>query len=135
MKTCEGVGELDHYMRAIKALHVKFERDHKTLPEVTEEEKRFRLVAMREEAAEYFHAQTDNDRLDALVDIVVFALGTVERHGWSFVFKEAFDRVMDANMKKVPGPNAERGNFKLDLKKPKGWQKPDHTDLVLLEKR
>lgn len=135
MKTYEGVGELDHYMRAIKALHVKFERDHKTLPKVTYGEETFRYLAMREEIQEYLFAKTDNDRLDALVDIVVFALGTVERHGWSFVFKEAFDRVMDANMKKVPGPNAERGNFKLDLQKPKGWQKPDHTDLVLLEKR
>jgi hypothetical protein len=65
-----------------------------------------------------------------MVDLVVFALGTVERMGLLDVFEPAYNRVMAANMQKHLGGNAKRGNFQIDLIKPKGWEAPVLSDLV-----
>lgn len=94
------------------------------------EEKQFRLAALQEELDEYRDATTPEDELDALVDLMVFALGTVDRQGWADVFDRAFARVMAANMAKVVGPNQKRGGFALDLQKPEGWEAPCLKDLV-----
>jgi predicted HAD superfamily Cof-like phosphohydrolase len=99
--------------------------------------------------------------LDALVDLQVVLLGTVHLLGFfgqatmtqlpkSFIekipkgrmlvantvelsiFEEAFNRVWQANMQKVPVTSAEESKrgFAIDLRKPDGWEKPDHSDLV-----
>lgn len=94
------------------------------------EEKQFRIAAMKEELQEYIDAINPEDELDALVDLIVFALGTVDRQGWSNVFDTAFNRVMVANMAKQVGPQQKRGSFALDLVKPEGWEPADLTDLV-----
>lgn len=96
----------------------------------TDEEKKFRICAMQEELDEYTEAKTKEDELDALVDLVVFALGTAERQGFLYSFTEAFERVMVANCQKEIGTNQKRGSFQLDLVKPKGWKAPDLKDLV-----
>jgi len=93
-------------------------------------EKEFRYTAMLEEIVEYRDADLPEDELDALVDLVVFALGTVERMGWADVYEEAFTRVMAANMQKQVGTNKKRGDFHIDLIKPDGWEAPDLKDLV-----
>lgn len=80
---------------------------------------------MREEVQEYLDSETDAEALDALVDIVVFALGTVERMGFAKAWYDAWNAVHKANMAKVVGPNSKRGSFKLDLQKPVGWKPPD----------
>jgi len=94
------------------------------------EEKVFRIDCLQEELYEYQASTTLEDELDALVDLVVFALGTAERQGLMPVFAVAFERVMNANMKKEIGPNSKRGSFAIDLVKPEGWEAPDHSDLV-----
>lgn len=94
------------------------------------QEKSFRIAAMQEELDEYHAAISEAEELDALVDLLVFTLGTVDRHGWTNVFEEAFNRVMDANMAKELGANNKRGGFKLDLRKPEGWKAPNMEDLV-----
>lgn len=96
----------------------------------SKEEKEFRIAAMREEIDEYIESETKEDELDAIVDLIVFALGTLERSGMISAFEEAFKRVMEANMKKELGANQKRGSFQLDLKKPEGWAAPDLSDLV-----
>lgn len=87
-------------------------------------------MCLREEIQEYEESNDPADELDALVDLMVFALGTVDRQGFSKVFQEAFNRVMEANCKKVVGPNKKRLDFQIDLVKPAGWAAPDLSDLV-----
>lgn len=96
----------------------------------TEDEKSFRTCCMNEEVQEYKEATNKVEELDALVDIVVFALGTAERQGMLGVFEEAFERVMAANMAKQIGPLEKRENFSLNLLKPEGWTAPVLDDLV-----
>jgi predicted HAD superfamily Cof-like phosphohydrolase len=96
----------------------------------SEEEKDFRITCLQEELDEYIDAETKEDELDALLDLVVFAIGTAERQGMLEVFEEGFERVMRANCTKEAGPNKKRGSFALDLRKPEGWHAPDLSDLV-----
>jgi predicted HAD superfamily Cof-like phosphohydrolase len=114
----------------VKMMHTKFGITSEEVP-FSEEEKKFRICAMQEELDEYKEAETKEDQLDALVDLVVFAMGTAERQGMLEVFDEAFKRVMLANCKKEIGQNQKRGSFQLDLVKPEGWTAPDLSDLVL----
>ena len=115
------------YLEKIAKMHDKFMI---SLVEFSEKEKEFRIEAMQEELDEYKVAKTKEEEFDALIDLLVFTLGTVDRHGWSNVFNEGFDRVMNANMAKELGPNQKRGSFSLDLKKPNNWKAPCHKDLV-----
>ncbi len=117
--------KLMHYKFRITAENIKF----------SDEEKTFRICAMQEELDEYKEAKTQVDELDALVDLVVFALGTAERQGYLEIFEEAFKRVMNANLKKEIGINEKRGAFKLDLIKPQGWQPANLDDLILENKQ
>jgi len=96
----------------------------------TDEEKDFRITCMEEELGEYIAAETKEDELDALLDLVVFAIGTADRQGMLQVFEEGFERVMQANCRKEAGPNKKRNSFALDLRKPQGWKAPDLSDLV-----
>lgn len=114
----------------VKTMHEKFQITSDNVKVFSEEEKRFRICAMQEELDEYKEAEAREDQLDALIDLVVFALGTAERQGLLEVFEEGFNRVMTANMQKELGQNQKRGSFQLDLVKPKGWVAPEHTDLV-----
>jgi predicted HAD superfamily Cof-like phosphohydrolase len=69
-------------------------------------------------------------QLDALVDLVYVALGAAHLQG--FKFREAWERVHGANMRKVRCERKEdskRGTT-FDVIKPPGWEPPDHTDLV-----
>jgi hypothetical protein len=90
---------------------------------ISEEEKSFRCMALQEELDEYEEADTLVDQYDALLDLIVFAVGTLERHG--FPLQEGFNAVMKANMTKEVGANAKRGNFKNDLVKPISWRSPE----------
>lgn len=67
----------------------------------------------------------------ALEDMMVDILCAAKAQG--FNFKEAFDRVHVANMKKVRAQTDDestRGSAKFDIVKPKGWKAPDLSDLV-----
>lgn len=117
------------FFKRIKEMHEKFKMTSKDVA-FTPEEKRFRYRCHKEENIEFGIAMTREEELDALVDLFIFTIGTVERMGFEEVFEEAFNRVMDANMKKEPGPNGKRGNFQIDLIKPESWTPPDLSDLV-----
>lgn len=121
--------EMNEMIQRLKDMHFKFGITCQHL-EFSEEEKQFRITAMQEELDEYAEANTKEDELDALVDLVVFALGTAERQDMLDVFEEAFHRVMNANCAKEVGANKKRGSFAIDLVKPEGWVAPDLSDLV-----
>ncbi len=112
-------------MGLVKAMHTKFGLENNAGPDhLTAEEKEFRCAAMLEELHEYKDADTLVDQYDALLDLIVFAVGTLERHG--FPLLAGFEKVMEANMAKELGQNGEkRGGFKRDLVKPAGWTAPE----------
>jgi predicted HAD superfamily Cof-like phosphohydrolase len=88
---------------------------------------KFRLDMLQEELDELARATTGEDAVDAVIDLCVFAIGTLEAFGVDV--KEAWERVHKANMQKSPGVKPGRPNpFGLpDLVKPEGWTAPSHT--------
>lgn len=75
-------------------------------------------------------------QLDACCDAVWVLLGTADLQFGRAVFYEAWRRVVKANMAKVlatDDPNAQDSGreVKYDIRKPAGWQAPDHRDLVM----
>lgn len=120
-------------MGQVVAMHDHFGLFTKFQPwHLPPEEKEFRIKCLREEIQEFEDATTLADQLDALVDLVVFALGTADRAGMAQVFEEAFARVMLANMQKKVAKSASdsKRGFKADLVKPAGWAAPNLKDLV-----
>lgn len=114
----------------IKMMHGKFGISREQVPDFSSEERLFRIAAMLEELSEFTSAKTKEDELDALVDLVVFALGTAERMGFADVFEEAYERVMLSNMTKTLGANNKRGGFQIDLVKGEGFKPATIKDLV-----
>ena len=123
----------NYLLASVVAMHDHFEFEPNDNPtQLSVREKAFRTKALREEVREFSVAKTLADELDALVDLQVFLLGTVDRMGLNDVFDEAFERVMAANMQKqVAGltKKSKRG-FKRDLVKGDDWVAPNLTDLV-----
>lgn len=134
----------------IRDFHVKFGLDYNGLPRhLPEELLDFRIKFLEEELVEYKLASADlstelglpspnmrvvaellESQLDALIDLVYVALGTAHLAG--FDFTEGWRRVHAANMAKVRAtdPSQSKRGSSLDVVKPKGWQPPDHGDLV-----
>lgn len=112
-------------MASVKAMHEKFGLANTTGPtQLPDEEKQFRISALQEELNEYEDADSFVKQYDALLDLIVFAVGTLERHG--FPLLDGFLAVMAANMQKEVGQNGnKRGGFKRDLVKPEGWVGPE----------
>lgn len=85
------------------------------------------------------------DALDALIDLTYVTLGTADLMGfanhvppesmskWSTIWWESWTRVHEANMKKEKVQSAKESSrgFGIDLKKPKGWLKPQFKDLLV----
>jgi hypothetical protein len=122
-------------MSLVKGMHEKFGLENNSGPDhLSKEEKEFRCAAMQEELNEYIAADTLVDQYDALLDLIVFAVGTLERHG--FPLLAGFEKVMEANMAKELGQNGEkRGGFKRDLVKPAGWTAPEAKLQQILEEQ
>lgn len=75
-------------------------------------------------------ASRADDTVDALIDLCVVAIGTLD--AFEVDAYEAWARVHDANMAKNPGIKASRPNplGLPDLIKPEGWVSPQHADNV-----
>lgn len=94
---------------------------------------KFRGECVQEEVDELHHAISGKDidaeeTVDALIDICVFAIGTLDIFGVDA--NKAWNEVLDANMTKNVGIKKERPNpYGLpDLIKPEGWEAPSHED-------
>ena len=95
----------------------------------------FRIKFLEEELNELKTAKTAEDVVDALVDLCVVAIGTLDSFGVDSY--KAWNRVHNANMKKEVGVKESRPNplGLPDLVKPKGWRAPSHKNNVgLFEK-
>jgi len=117
----------------IAALHSKFgvnaavnKMDVATLAAL----KHFRLRFLEEELAEAYSAETADDFVDAMIDLCVVAIGTLDAFGVDA--QKAWNRVHFANMAKEVGIKESRPNpLKLpDLIKPPEWNPPNHSDNV-----
>jgi len=90
----------------------------------------FRIKFLQEELDEMKGAKTADDVCDALIDLAVVAIGTLDAYDINAY--EAWDRVHTANMAKEVGVKASRPNplGLPDLIKPNGWQGPTHEDNI-----
>jgi len=90
----------------------------------------FRIACVREEVRELELAEKPEDVIDALIDICVFAIGTLDSMGVDA--NRAWSEVLRANMTKCIGVKPGRPNpFCLpDLIKPPGWIPPMHDDNI-----
>jgi len=91
----------------------------------------FRLDMMQEELDETRNAFVNKDpeeMVDGIIDLCVFAIGTLEVFGVDA--NKAWDEVYKANMNKEVGIKEGRPNplGLPDLIKPKGWKGPSHED-------
>jgi hypothetical protein len=90
----------------------------------------FRIGCLQEELDELKEAKTADDAVDALVDLIVFAIGTLDTYGVDPY--KAWDRVLVTNLVKEVGIKEGRPNpFGLpDLIKKPDWIAPTHVDNV-----
>ncbi|NNK82865.1 MAG: hypothetical protein HKO92_07060 [Flavobacteriaceae bacterium] len=89
----------------------------------------FRLSMIREELDETDEAFINSDPeevVDGIIDLLVFAIGTLEIFGVDA--EKAWNEVYKANIVKTPGVKESRPNpFGFpDLIKPEGWRAPSH---------
>ena len=120
--------------KSIAKFHKKFGID--VLADVMTERElahwlQLRIAQLVEELDELKKAHYKRDAeevIDALIDLIVFALGTLDI--LRVDIDKAFDVVMAANMSKVPGikPGRDNPSNSPDLIKPDGWVGPDHSD-------
>ena len=90
----------------------------------------FRINFLQEELDEMKSATNGDDVVDALIDLCVVAIGTLDSFGIDSNL--AWDRVHAANMAKEVGIKPSRPNplGLPDLIKPSGWTAPTHADNV-----
>ena len=90
----------------------------------------FRIGCLQEELDELKAATTANDAVDAIIDLIVFSIGTLDVYGVDIV--EAWNRVLRANMSKEVGIKSTRPNplGLPDLIKPVDFVSPNHSDNV-----
>lgn len=88
----------------------------------------FRIGCLQEELDELKTAKNGDDAVDALIDLSVFAIGTLDLFGIDA--EMAWDRVYKANITKEIGIKESRPNplGLPDLIKPEGWTAPTHKD-------
>jgi predicted HAD superfamily Cof-like phosphohydrolase len=87
---------------------------------------KFRIDFLQEELNEMKDADNAEDVVDALIDLCVVAIGTLDIYDIDSEY--AWDRVHDANMNKKVGIKESRPNplGLPDLIKPEGWVAPSH---------
>ena len=85
-----------------------------------------RAAFMGEEVLEFTEARTPEEELDALIDVIYFAVGGMYDLGLSVEqAHDAIRKVHAANMSKVSGKKKGRNVKTKDAAKPKEWVEPD----------
>jgi predicted HAD superfamily Cof-like phosphohydrolase len=86
----------------------------------------FRIKFLQEELDEMRDATNAEDVVDALIDLCVVAIGTLD--SFKIDSHVAWNNVLEANMNKKVGIKASRPNplGLPDLIKPEGWTAPSH---------
>ena len=90
----------------------------------------FRIKFLQEELDEMKRATNPEDVVDALIDLCVVAIGTLDLYRVDA--HKAWSEVLSANLKKQVGCKASRPNplGLPDLIKPEGWVGPEHAGNV-----
>lgn len=126
------------WVKDIRDMHAKFgvqEVVEKMDPATLKSFLEFRIRFLQEELDEMQEADNMEDVTDALIDLCVVAIGTMD--ALKIDANRAWDEVHTANMAKEVGIKASRPNplGLPDLIKPPGWVAPTHADNIgLLEK-
>lgn len=122
-----------NWVKDMNDMHAKFgvrevvsKMDANKLTEFLE----FRIGCLQEELDELKSAQNGDDAVDALIDLSVFAIGTLDLFGIDA--EMAWNRVYAANISKEVGIKEARPNplGLPDLIKPEGWTAPTHKDNI-----
>ena len=120
-----------NWVKDMNDMHAKFgvrevvsKMDANKLAEFLE----FRIGCLQEELDELKAARNGDDAVDALIDLSVFAIGTLDLFGIDA--EMAWNRVYAANISKEVGIKEARPNplGLPDLIKPEGWTAPTHKD-------
>jgi predicted HAD superfamily Cof-like phosphohydrolase len=121
-------GRKGSFYRDVEDFHLKYKLGYAGPPRMLEDEVMLaRCSHQQEELAELLKGTYEKDKeqvLDALVDTVYVALGTAYLMGFNFC--EAWDRVHEANMKKI---RMKTKRSPIDIVKPVGWKSPKLKDL------
>ena len=119
------------WAKDINEMHTKYGVHDwvKNNPEKLKQFLEFRFAFLNEELTEGAEAMTrgDNEEIvDAMIDLCVVAIGTLDAFGVDA--HKAWDEVFKANMSKNVGIKASRPNplGLPDLIKPEGWVGPSH---------
>ncbi len=121
----------DKWWHQVREFHIKFQHPHRESPVFMETERAHkRYNWMQEELDEFIGAQGLVDQVDALIDLMYFAVGTLVEMGVKP--DEIFEIVHRANMTKLDNGTPL---FKADGKtaKPKDWQDPAEQIQQVLE--
>ena len=119
------------WVQDIKEMHEHYSV-HKAVEKLTGtqllEFLKFRIRFLQEELTELENSTSPDDAIDALIDLCVVAIGTLD--AFNVDSYKAWDAVHKANMAKVTGIKASRPNplGLPDLIKPEGWVGPSHLD-------
>ena len=121
------------WIKDITEMHQKYGVNEKVNQFDSEKLKKFlqfRINFLEEELNELKSSNNGDDVVDALIDLCVVAIGTLDSFGIDSY--TAWDRVLNANMNKEVGIKASRPNplGMPDLIKPSGWQAPTHMDNI-----
>ncbi len=83
---------MNHLAQLVKNTYTKYNINFEKNIIFTNEEHKFRVSCLKEEWNEYLESITREDSLDALVDLLYFVFGTIERQVGieNFIFKEVY---------------------------------------------
>lgn len=121
----------DNWVADIAEMHDKYgvlEKVQRFNDEKLKKFLEFRIKFLEEEMHELKTAKSADDVVDALIDLCVVAIGTLDL--FEVDASLAWDRVHEANMNKKVGIKESRPNplGLPDLIKPEGWRAPTHDD-------
>ena len=121
---------MSQWVQDIADMHTKYGVNPKVREfdkEKLEKFLQFRIAFLQEELDEMKSATKGDDVVDALIDLCVVAIGTL--NAFEIDSQTAWKRVHEANMNKEVGIKASRPNplGLPDLIKPAGWKAPSHA--------
>ena len=115
---------LNQSYNLVKDFHIAFNHPYSLHPKRMEEFRRHaRYDWMNEELDEFLEAELIEDQVDAMCDLIYFALGTLVEIG---VKPEGiFNIIHEANMNKLGKDGRPIYNEQGKVIKPEGWQPPE----------
>lgn len=127
--------DLDIVWRVFKFNHMIGAGKSETPGQIDFLTKEWLIRALEEELQEFREANTPEDSVDALIDLIIFACGGLYRAGLTHdQAKACFTAVLDANDAKKAGVKQNRAVAGVaDAVKPAGWVDPKNSIALLLK--